>query len=68
MIANKFFSLDALIDVAMTRLFKLAEYVCNRCWFARSKTATPSTSHPMAPTIRFSNEDKMVEGNLFESV
>ena len=28
--AKKCFSMDALIDVAMTRLFRLAEYVCDR--------------------------------------
>lgn len=65
MIARKNFSIDVLTDVAMTRLFQLAEYVCNRCSLDKGKPATPTTSQPIAPTIRFSNEDRYVEGELF---
>ena len=67
MIANKFFSIDALIDVAMTRLFQLAEYVCNQCSLDKGKPAA-TQSQSKVPTIRFSIEDRMVEGELFESV
>ena len=66
MIANKYFSMDALIDIAMTHLFQLAEFVCNRCSLDKGKPAA-TESQSKVPTIRFSNEDKMVEGNLFES-
>ena len=65
MIANKFFSIDALIDVALTRLFKLAEKVCNQCPLDNSKSAAIQ-SQSKVPTIRFSIEDRMVEGELFE--
>lgn len=67
MIANNFFSIDALIDVAMTHLFKLAEYVCNHCSLNKGKSATIQSKSEV-PTIRFSIEDRMVEGELFESV
>lgn len=30
MIANKTFNVDVLIDLLMTKLFLLAEYVCNK--------------------------------------
>ena len=83
MIANKFFSIDVLIDVAMTKLFLLAEKVCCVTSFTcggeplyrashsveqRTQVVEPIPSKEIMPTIRFSNEDKMVEGNLFESV
>ena len=69
--AIKTFSMDALIDLAMTRLFQLAEYVCDRTTFAcgrkmRPQTVVPIPSNDIVPTIRFSNEDKMVEGELFQ--
>ena len=67
MIANKYFSMDALIDIAMTHLFQLAEFVCNRCSLDKGMPAV-TQSQPEAPTIRFSKEDRMVEGELFEFV
>jgi hypothetical protein len=45
----------------------LAEYVCNQCSFDKGKPAAIQ-SKPKVPTIRFSIEDRMVEGELFESV
>ena len=57
--------MDKLIDLGMTKLFQLAEYVCSRCSLDKSEPAAPP-SQPVAPTIRFSNEDKMVEGELFK--
>lgn len=67
MIANKFFSIDSLIDLSMTKLFLLAEYVCNQCSLDKDKPA-PIQSRSKVSTIRFSIEDRMVEGELFESV
>ena len=67
MIANNSFSIDALIDMVMTRLFKLAEYVCSHCSLNKGKSAAIQ-SQSKVPTIRFSIEDWMVEGELFESV
>ena len=76
MIANKFLSLDALIDFSMTNLFILAEKVCRITSFTCDKEILiRQTSHSVEqqtpvvmPKIRFSNEDRIVEGNLFESV
>jgi hypothetical protein len=66
MIVKKYFSMDLLIDLAMTRLFQLAEYVSRRFPFVTMEPAEPVVSQEIAPTIRFSNEDRMVEGELFK--
>jgi hypothetical protein len=55
-------NMDKVIDLAMTKLFQLAEYVCNRCSFL---VGEPAATQEVVPTIRFTNEDKMVEGDLF---
>jgi hypothetical protein len=72
MIANKFFSFDALIDLWMTNLFLLAEKVCRITdddVFIRQTSHSVEQQKPVVmPTIRFSKEDRMVEGELFESV
>lgn len=70
MIAKKTFSMDALIDLTMTKLFLLAEYVCDKTSFACGREIRPQTvesipSQGIVPIIRFSNEDKMAEGELF---
>ena len=57
--------MDKLIDLGMTKLFQLAEYVCNKLSLDKSEPAAPQTK-AIVPTIRFSNEDKMVEGELFK--
>ena len=75
MIANKFFSLDALIDFSMTNLFLLAEKVCritsftcdNDVFIRQTSHSVEQQKQVVMPTIRFSNEDSIVEGNLFES-
>ena len=71
MIAKKTFLMDALIDRTMTKLFLLAEYVCNITSFdyvrkIRPQTVEPIPSKTTVPTIRFSNEDRLVEGELFK--
>ena len=69
MIAKKTFSMDALIDLAMTKLFLLAEYVCDKTAVKRVEIKACINScerEDVVPTIRFSNEDKMVEGELFK--
>ena len=53
-----------LVDFIMTRLFKLAEYVCGRYSLSPSEPAA-ATPQEARTTIRFSNEDKVVEGELF---
>ena len=55
--------MEKMVDWIMTGLFQMAEYVCGRCSFLVDEPATP---HEVAPTIRFSNEDQMVEGELFK--
>lgn len=76
--AKKKWNMDTLTDLAMTRLFQLAEYVLSVCPFVEcdsvasvvpSVPASPVISKELqktAPSIRFSNEDRMVEGDLFK--
>ena len=54
--------MDALIDLAMTKLFLLAEYVCSKC---SSVVDEPTVSQKVAQTIRFSEKDYVGEGELF---
>jgi len=73
---KKTFSMDALVELSMTKLFLLAEYVFNKTSFACGRKVQPQIVEPIppqdiVPTIRFSKEDKprlknkMVEGELF---
>ena len=64
MVAKKM-NMDKLIDLGMTKLFQLAEFVCSRCSLYKCEPATPQ-SKPVVPTIRFSDADRMVEGELFK--
>lgn len=75
MIAKRTFSMDVLIDLSMTKLFLLAEYVCDKSSFVCGRKMRPQPqasrsipSKDIVPTIRFTNEDKMVEGELFKTV
>ena len=65
MIAKTTFSMAALTDLWMTKLFLLAEYVCEKTAIKRVESNAPIPSNDIAP-IRFSNEDRMVEGELFK--
>ena len=61
---KKTISMDMLIDLSMTKLFLLAEYVCNRTPFFCGRNMRPQAicSLPykdIVPTISFSNEDKV---------
>ena len=56
--------MERIVDWIMTSLFQMAEYVCGKCSFLMDEPATPQE---VAPKIRFSNEDKMVEGELFDN-
>ena len=65
--------MDKVIDLAMTKLFQLVEYVCSKCSATTDEPAATKEVEPVtrftkevAPTIRFTNEDKMVEGELFQ--
>ncbi len=55
--------MEKMIDLAMTKLFQLAEYVCSICSSVADESAE---THEVEPIIRFTNEDKMVEGELFQ--
>ena len=55
-----------LVDFLMTRLFQLAEYVCSKCLLAKSEPADQQPQQTIKSTIRFSDADRMVEGELFK--
>ena len=63
--------MDNVIDLAMTRLFQLAEYVCSRCSSIADEPAAaqqPQLRHALkesTPVILFSKKD-YVEGDLFK--
>lgn len=48
--------MDKWIDLGMTKLFQLAEYVCRRCSLTSSEPAVPQEE--VVPTIRFTKADK----------
>lgn len=48
--------MDKWIDLGMTKLFQLAEYVCSRCSLTSSEPAAPQEE--VVSTIRFTKEDK----------
>lgn len=56
--------MERLIDLGMTKLFQLAEYVCSKCSLEKEEHAVPQPEE-VFPTIRFSDADRMVEGELF---
>lgn len=47
--------MDRIIDLAMTKLFQLGEYVCSKC---SSVVDKPAATQEIVSTIRFTNEDK----------
>jgi len=48
--------MDKWIDLGMTKLFQLAEYVCSRCSLSSSGPAAPQDE--VVSTIRFTKEDQ----------
>ena len=48
--------MDKWIDLGMTKLFQLAEYVCSRYSLTSSEPATPQEE--VVSTIRFTKEDQ----------
>lgn len=68
MVAKKMYSVDRMIDLGMTKLFQLAEYICGKTGVAQVKAEPAAQQHmqDVAPTIRFSDADRMVEGELFK--
>lgn len=60
--------MDKLIDLGMTKIFQLAEYVCSKTGVAQveAEPAAQQLQQDVAPTIRFSDADRMVEGELFK--
>ena len=74
MMAKKTFSMDVLVDLMMTKLFLLAEYVCDKTYGCemQPQTVEPVPSKDVKPTIRFSKEDiprikiEVVQGELFQ--
>ena len=73
MMAKKTFSMDVLVDLMMTKLFLLAEYVCDKTYGCemQPQTVDPVPSKDVKPTIRFSKEDiprkiEVIQGELFQ--
>jgi len=74
MMAKKTFSMDVLVDLMMTKLFLLAEYVCDKTYGSemRPQIVDPVPSKDVKPTIHFSKEDiprikiEVVQGELFQ--
>ncbi len=74
MMAKKTFSMDVLVDLMMTKLFLLAEYVCDKTCGSemRPQIVDPVPSKDVKPTIHFSKEDiprikiEVVQGELFQ--
>ena len=59
--------MDKLVDLGMTKLFTLAEYVCGKIGVVQPETTPiPQPKPEMKPTIRFSKADRLVEGDLFK--
>lgn len=62
-------NLDMMVDLTMTRLFQLAEYVSSRFSSNTDEPIAPvppTSPSEEVPPIRFSHEDRMVEGELFK--
>lgn len=56
--------MEKLINLSMDKLFQLFEYVYQKSSFLAEEPAVPQPK-PVVPPIRFSNDEKMVEGELF---
>lgn len=56
--------MEKLINLSMDKLFQLFEYVYQKSSFLAEEPAVPQPK-PVAPPIRFSNDEKLVEGELF---
>ena len=59
--------MDKVVDFLMTRLILLAEKVCSSCSFLQDEPNARQdiVEQNVGAPIRFSNEDKYVEGELF---
>ena len=49
--------MDKLINQMMTRLFQVAEYICNKYSFVENIPITEVTTTTSIPTIHFTNEE-----------
>ena len=60
--------MDKLINLGMNKLFQLAEYVCGKIGVVgvEEEPVANQPKQDVIPAIRFSQEDKMVEGELFK--
>ena len=59
--------MDKLVDLGMTKLFTLAEYVCGKIGVVQPETPPiPQPNLDTKPTIHFSKADRLVEGELFK--
>ena len=56
--------MEKIVEIIMKNLFLMAQYVCNKCSLEKSEPVTPQRQS-IVPTSRFSTDDKMVGGELF---
>lgn len=59
--------MERLIDKFLTSLLLMAERITGKCPSPADEQTTyePKVPEDPTPTIRFSHEDRMVEGDLF---
>jgi hypothetical protein len=59
--------MERLIDKFLTLLLMMAERIIGKCPSSADGPASidPTATEDPTPTIRFSHEDRMVEGDLF---
>ena len=59
--------MERLIDKFLTSLLMMAERITDKCPSPADEPTTyePTVPKDPTPTIRFSHEDRMVEGDLF---
>lgn len=59
-------SMEKLVELSMEKLFMLFEYVDTKCPFMVEKPKVTQTQpKQVMPPIYFTNDDKLVEGELF---
>lgn len=61
--------MDKLVNLIMTKLFQLAEYVCSKCSLSSSEPAAKpivKKKVDIPHIIHFSEKTKYVQGELFK--
>ena len=58
-------TIETLVEKFMDKLFQLIEYACDNDPFLGCKPSAPAVTQNPVPSIRFSSDDQLVEGELF---